>query len=299
MAELETPTLPLSTMIHMVNIKLSSTSYLLWHAQIEPFLTSQNFMSLLDGSSPPHFAEITTAAGKNAPNPVYTKWYSCDQLLKLFLVSTLTEESISVVIGLAEYGRHFKALSDQLVAIGRPLDDSDKSHWFLRGLGSSFSSFTTAQFAQDPLPDFSTLLDRAQSHELFQKSLDDSPSSQAVFTAVNRGRGRGNSSNMGCWPSSTANLVEALSTSCSITPSNVSDWYLDTGASAHMTLDAAQLDNASSYSGNDHVTVGNVLFTDSQFHIQNQDTGQLLATGTHDRGLYLLESQARVFSAIL
>lgn len=55
----------------------------------------------------------------------------------------------------------------------------DKSHWFHRGLGSAFSSFTAAQLALDPLPDFSTLLARAHSHELFQKSLDDSHSSQA------------------------------------------------------------------------------------------------------------------------
>lgn len=71
MANFETPTLPLSTMI----IKLSSTNYLLWHAQIEPLLTSQNFVSLFDGSSPPPPTEITAVAGTKTPNPKYTKWY--------------------------------------------------------------------------------------------------------------------------------------------------------------------------------------------------------------------------------
>lgn len=65
-----------------------------------------------------------------------------------------------------EYGRHFKTLSNQLAAIGQPIDESYKSHLFLWGLGSAFSSFIAAQSAQDPLPYFSTLLARAQSHEL-------------------------------------------------------------------------------------------------------------------------------------
>ena len=35
----------------------------------------------------------------------------------------------------------FKALCDQLSAIGQPVDESDKLHWFLCGLGASFVTF--------------------------------------------------------------------------------------------------------------------------------------------------------------
>lgn len=42
-----------------------------------------------------------------------------------------------------EYAREFKNLCDQLVAIGCSVDDTDKVHWFLRGLGADFSSFST------------------------------------------------------------------------------------------------------------------------------------------------------------
>ena len=45
------------------------------------------------------------------------------------------------------YARAFKALCDQLHAIGRLVDGTDKVHWFLRGLRPDFSSFSTAQMA--------------------------------------------------------------------------------------------------------------------------------------------------------
>ncbi|GKB44839.1 zinc finger, CCHC-type containing LTR copia-type gag-polypeptide [Tanacetum coccineum] len=38
----------------------------------------------------------------------------------------------------AEYARKFKSICDQLTVIGHPLDENDKSHWFLCGLSSSF-----------------------------------------------------------------------------------------------------------------------------------------------------------------
>lgn len=72
------PSLPLSTMIHVVNIKFTSTNYLLWHAQIEPILASQNFLPFVDGSSLPTPVHLTTAAGATSPNPAHTAWSSRD-----------------------------------------------------------------------------------------------------------------------------------------------------------------------------------------------------------------------------
>ena len=42
------------------------------------------------------------------------------------------------------YARAFKALCDQLYAIGHRADEIDKVHWFFRGLGLDFSNFSTA-----------------------------------------------------------------------------------------------------------------------------------------------------------
>jgi hypothetical protein len=52
-----------------------------------------------------------------------------------------------------------------------------------------------------------------------------------------------------------ANLAEALA-HCTIS-NEPADWYTDTGASAHMTTDASQLDKVEPYTGKDKVIVGN------------------------------------------
>lgn len=90
------------------------------------------------------------------------------------------------------YARAFKAICDQLHVIGCPVND--KVHWFLQGLGSEFSSFSTAQFAVTPLPYFVDLISKAESIELFQKSMESSSSfsSSAAFTATNRSFGHAN-----------------------------------------------------------------------------------------------------------
>ena len=68
----------------------------------------------------------------------------------------------------SEYARAFKALYDQLYAIRWPIDGTNKVHWFLRGIGSEFSSFSTIQMALTPLPYFTDLVPKAKSFELFQ-----------------------------------------------------------------------------------------------------------------------------------
>jgi len=47
----------------------------------------------------------------------------------------------------AEFSRLFKGLCDQLAAIGRPIDDLDKVHWFLRALGPDYKIFSTTMLS--------------------------------------------------------------------------------------------------------------------------------------------------------
>lgn len=42
-----------------------------------------------------------------------------------------------------DHAHAFKALHDQLHAIGRPVDDTDKAHQLLRSLDADFASFST------------------------------------------------------------------------------------------------------------------------------------------------------------
>jgi transposase InsO family protein len=345
MASDSSPTLlPFNTMIHMVTIKLSSSNYLLWKSQLLPLLESQNLLGHVDGTlvPPPPFDPPTS----QTPNPKHLAWKATDQRLLSLLLSSLTEEAMVEAVGLSTshevwtalentfshrskareirlkddlqlmkrgtrpvtaYARAFKALCDQLHAIGRPVDGTDKTHWFLRGLGPEFSSFSTAQMAQTPLPCFPDLISKAESFELFQKSLESPMPTAAAFTAsrgssqrgggssrYRRGRGNGlshDSSSHGqgrVQPSQgrrpprcqicrleghyadrcrqrydrhqhepSAHLAEAFNVLCSVFEPEASDWFLDTGASAHMTPTHSTLDQSTTYTGKDCVIVGN------------------------------------------
>jgi hypothetical protein len=62
-------------------IKLTKKNYLLWRAQLLPFLRSTNLIGYLDGSIPApakQVASSTTVGADLIPNPEYTTWYNQD-----------------------------------------------------------------------------------------------------------------------------------------------------------------------------------------------------------------------------
>ena len=217
--------LPFNTLIHMISIKLSSSNYLLWKSQLLPLFESQDMLGYVDGTMvpPPRFEPETSSTH----NPKYLAWRAADQRLLYLLLSSLTVEAIAVVVGLstardvwlalettfnhhskalelrlkddlqlmkrgtklvAEYTYACKTICDQLHTNGRPIEDIDKVHWFLRGLSTDFLAFSTAQMALTPIPCFADLVSKAESFELFQSSLEFSDSTPTASTATNRGR---------------------------------------------------------------------------------------------------------------
>jgi hypothetical protein len=208
---------------------------------------------------------------------------------------------------IVEYSHEFKSVCDQLATMGCPVDDLDKIHWYLRGLGSSFSTFSTTQLSLSSLPSFTEIVPMAESYENFVKSLElpSTGSTSAAFTAscsnksasarggghASRGsRSRGGNRYQRNRPircqicrgeghyatscrdryshsSNIANIMEAF-TSCTLNDNQDSDWYTDTGATAHMTNDATQLDKSNTYTGKDRVIVGN----GASFPISHTDT---------------------------
>ena len=51
-----------------------------------------------------------------------------------------------------EFGWKFKSICDQLEVIGHPVDEFNKIHWFLCGLGGAFETFSTTTLAsQTPI----------------------------------------------------------------------------------------------------------------------------------------------------
>lgn len=93
----------------MLTIKLTSSNYLLWRNQITPLLLHQKWMCHFDGSStvPPSTSLVD---GKEAPNLAYDAWVELNQKVLLILQSSLSEESMTVVLGLSSPRDVWKAL---------------------------------------------------------------------------------------------------------------------------------------------------------------------------------------------
>ncbi|KAF5462652.1 hypothetical protein F2P56_018640 [Juglans regia] len=228
-------------------------------------------------------------------------WKQNDQLVMSLLLSSLTEEALSVVIGLttskdvwtaletafshkskvrelqikdelhlmkrgsrsvSKYSRVFKSHCDQLSAMGRPVEDTDKVHWYLHGLGHEFSTFSTTQLSLTPIPSFKDVVPKAESFDLFSKSIDNNAGASAYVANASsanqnicREEGHYATNCKLRYTKNDAHLAEALA---NFTISNdTADWYTDTGASAHMTSDVSQLDKVEPYTGTDRVIVGN------------------------------------------
>lgn len=71
-----------------------------------------------------------------------------------------------------------------------------------------------------------------------------------------------------------AHLVEAFNTSCFIVGPETTNWFLDAGASAHITVNPTILDQSKNYTGKDFVIVGNsaslpITHTDTLSRVPN------------------------------
>ena len=97
---LPTPT-HLLVVHHMVTIKLTRDNYLLWKAQIVPYLRGQHLFGFLDDSrlAPPPTINITTdEISKIQPNPKFQSWIIQDQMILSALISSLSENVLAYVV---------------------------------------------------------------------------------------------------------------------------------------------------------------------------------------------------------
>lgn len=96
--------LPTPAFNHMINVKLSRENYLLWRAQLLPYLRSQHLLGYVDGTiarPAPTVAQPPTKEGECVSviaNPAYDVWFQQDQLVLSTLLSSLTEDVLSHVI---------------------------------------------------------------------------------------------------------------------------------------------------------------------------------------------------------
>ena len=164
-----------------------------------PLLLCQHLFGYVDGSIKPPSTTIGSNDFATI-NPAFAKWQQTNQLILSLLLTSLTEEAMFAFVGLTsshvvwstlettfnhrsksrellfkdelqnmkkdtqfvvEYSHEFKSVCDQLAAMGRYVDDLDKIHWYLCGLGSSFSTFSTTQLSLPSLSSFMKIVPMA------------------------------------------------------------------------------------------------------------------------------------------
>uniref|UniRef100_A0A251VD88 Putative gag-polypeptide of LTR copia-type n=1 Tax=Helianthus annuus TaxID=4232 RepID=A0A251VD88_HELAN len=84
---------------HLPTIKLSSSNYRIWRTHMTLLLSLHKLSAHIDGTSPPP-SETVTTDNKSVPNPDYVSWTAADQKAALLLLSSLTEEAATEVLGL-------------------------------------------------------------------------------------------------------------------------------------------------------------------------------------------------------
>ena len=98
-----TPIIPhsLTQVHHLITIKLTRDNYLLWKAQIVPYLKGQHLFGFLDGTRLAPLPVLTSTADGAAqiiPNPEFQQWHLQDQMLLSALISSLSETILAHVV---------------------------------------------------------------------------------------------------------------------------------------------------------------------------------------------------------
>ncbi|WKA07359.1 hypothetical protein VitviT2T_025199 [Vitis vinifera] len=281
-------------MVHMLTIKVTSFNYLLWRNQFIPLLTSQDLLGFLDGSVLAPSPQVTDSNGTTQVNPAYTSWLTTDQTLLSLLYSSLTEESMSEVLGLSHAHEAWTTLEASFShrSKTRELQLKDELQLMQRGSKSvaEFSRLSKRLYDQLAAID---IIPKALSHEIFERSVYQQSINSAFYTQRNNST-RPKSTKSGkpkpstasasksspsfpvycqicdkeghlakqCWmflnlkKKQSTNLAEAFA-ACSIPDSNDSEWYPDSSATSHLTNDLECVDVPVVDFGNERVMVGN------------------------------------------
>ncbi|KAL5790385.1 hypothetical protein ACOSQ2_005273 [Xanthoceras sorbifolium] len=187
----------------LVSIKLSTTNFLMWRSQIILLVQSLGVYHHLTVNEKPA-AEIENE-GKKVKNDHLQIWRTNDGLLTSWLLGTMKEDVLSLVMGetgttftvwvaleqhllpitiekesnlkrllmgikkgsrsIDEYFKDFKNICDNLAAIQKPVSDIDKVLQFASGHGNQYMDFRTAMLSKPPLPSFQQFLLALQGHE--------------------------------------------------------------------------------------------------------------------------------------
>ena len=86
---------------HLITIKLTRENYLLWKAQIVPYLKGQHLYGYLDGSIAALPQSLTIEVGGDVQviqNPDFGHWYLQDQMILSAIISSISERILAHVV---------------------------------------------------------------------------------------------------------------------------------------------------------------------------------------------------------
>ncbi|KAF3780320.1 hypothetical protein EJ110_NYTH39541 [Nymphaea thermarum] len=179
-------------------------------------------------SAPPKNITVPADPQKLISNPRYESWRRSDHLIKGWITGMLSKSVLGLVVGLnssqeiwstlinafaqesQEWGFHlihmlttckkgddtldvyvgkFKAICDDLAAIGKDVGDQEKAFWLLHGLGKGYEPFVKAML-KPLVPSYKELISLLQSLEVRNKFLNSNVPPQVAFYAQHEGQTR-------------------------------------------------------------------------------------------------------------
>lgn len=151
----------LLSITQVVTLKLSDSNYLSWKLQFEQFLNSQLLLGFVTGTTPCPPATLTVRNGDQVTetnNPAYPKWVHTDQLIKAWLIGSLSEEALKSIYGVHTSQEIWFALAKKYnrVSATRRLDIQRRIQTTVKG-SKSLSQY---------LSEIKSLCDRSPDREL-------------------------------------------------------------------------------------------------------------------------------------
>ncbi|KAK2458167.1 putative mitochondrial protein [Trifolium repens] len=191
---------------NFITLKLSPTNYPLWREQALALAESQDLVGHLtnEDPAPNQYTTNTNNLEQFVPKLTdeFVAWRKADRLLRGWIIGTLSEEALGLVVGIdtahavwdalkdayaedsqereftirqqitylrkeedqtiGDHIRIFKGLCDNLAAIGKPVPNKEKVFYLLTSLGPDYETFTTTML-KPPRPSYSELISQLQS----------------------------------------------------------------------------------------------------------------------------------------
>jgi len=178
---------PVLHISNCVTVQLNERNYLLWKTQFESFLSGQSLLGFVNGAiKPPPVANTLThidGLTTEVPNPDYQAWLRSDQVVRAWLLGSLSEDILREVVhttttqdvwttlalhfnkvsssrlfelqrklqviekldkSMDDYLKEIKRICEQLTSIGSPVSEKMKIFAALHGLGIDYEPIKTS-----------------------------------------------------------------------------------------------------------------------------------------------------------